>query len=83
MAEDHTEREFADEGYVVLVHIPVSGGPRERAAYVVGCATPEEAVSEVRELYRDESTATFYCAPLRVGDTKGLKLGVGEVRPWQ
>jgi hypothetical protein len=72
-----------DGAFVVLVHITVGGGLSPyRDAYLVGCATHEEAEAKVRDLYPTEPNLALYVSPLRVGDAKGLKLARNEVRPW-
>jgi hypothetical protein len=72
-----------DEGFVVLVHVSVGSGLPYQDTYVVGCSTHEEAEAKIKELYSSEPNIKLYVAPLRVGDTKDLKLGRNEVREWQ
>jgi hypothetical protein len=72
-----------DEGFVVLVHIPVGGGLPYQDTYLVGCPTHEEAQAKIKDLYPSEPNIKLYVSPLRVGDTKDLKLARNEVREWQ
>ena len=72
-----------DEGFVVLVHIPVGGGLPYHDTYLVGCPTQEEAEARIKDLYPSEPNMKLYVSPLRVGDTKDLKLARNEVREWQ
>ena len=69
--------EYADEACVVLVREP------ERATYVVGCATPEEAKEVIRRLYPSEPNVEMAASPLSAGDVKGFKLMPGKFRAWQ
>ena len=71
------------EGFVVLVHIPVGGGLPYQDTYLVGCPTHEEARAKIKDLYPSEPNIKLYVSPLRVGDTKDLKLARNEVREWQ
>ena len=72
-----------DEGFVVLVHVPVGSGLPYQATYLVGCSTHEEAEAKIKELYPLEPNLRLYVSPLRVDDTKDLKLARNEVREWQ
>ena len=72
-----------DEGFVVLVDIPVEGGLPYHDTYLVGCPTQEEAEARIKDLYPSEPNIKLYVSPLRVGDTKDLKLARNEVREWQ
>jgi hypothetical protein len=72
-----------DEGFVVLVHIPVGGGLPYQDTYLVGCSTQEEAEAKIRDLYPTEPNIRLYVSPLRIGDTHDLKLAPNEVRAWQ
>ena len=72
-----------DEGFVVLVHIPVGGSLPYQDAYLVGCSTHEEAEAKIKDLYASEPNIRMYVSPLRVGDTKDLKLARNEVREWK
>jgi hypothetical protein len=72
-----------DEGFVVLVHIPVGSGLPYHDTYLVGCSTHEEAEAKIKELYPSEPNIRLYVSPLCVGDTKDLKLARNEVREWQ
>jgi hypothetical protein len=72
-----------DEGFVVLVHIPVGSGLPYQDTYLVGCSTHEEAAAKIKGLYPSELNIKLYVSPLRVGDTKDLKLARNEVRDWQ
>ena len=72
-----------DESFVVLVHIPGSGGLPYHDTYLVGCSTHEEAEAKIKDLYPSEPNLKLYVSPLRVGDTKDLKLARNEVREWQ
>src|SRR6266851_8320129 len=51
--------------------------------YLVGCSTHEEAEAKIKDLYPSEPNIKLYVSPLRVGDTKDLKLARNEVREWQ
>jgi hypothetical protein len=68
--------EYVDEACVVLVREP------ERAVYVVGYATPEEAKEAIRQLYQTERNIELVASQLSAGDVKGLKLKPKQVRPW-
>ncbi len=72
-----------DEGFVVLVHIPVGSGLPYHDTYLVGCPTQEEAEARIKHLYPSEPNIKLYVSPLRGGDTKALKLARNEVREWQ
>ena len=72
-----------DEGFVVLVHVPVGAGLPYQDTYLVGCSTYEEAEAKIKDLYPSEPNIRLYVSPLRVGDTKDLKLARNEVREWQ
>ena len=72
-----------DQGFVVLVHIPVGGGLPYQDTYLVGCSSHDEAEAKIRDLYPSEPDIRLYISPLRVGDTKDLKLARNEVRAWQ
>jgi hypothetical protein len=75
--------EQAEEGFVVLVHIPTDGGLLPyRDVYLVGCSTHEEAETKIKELYSSERNLTLYVSPLRFADAKDLRLTRNEVRPW-
>jgi hypothetical protein len=54
-----------DEGFVVLVHIPVGGGSPYRNAYFVGGSTHEDAEAKVKDLYPGEANIKFYVASAR------------------
>ena len=71
-----------DEGFVVLVHIPLGDGSPYQDAYLVGCSTHEEAEAKVKELYPGEANIRLYVSLLRGDDTKGLELASNDVRPW-
>ena len=72
-----------DEGFVVLVDIPVEGGLPYHDSYLVGCSTHQEAEAKIKDLYPEEPNIRLYVSPLRVGDTKDLKLARNEVREWR
>jgi hypothetical protein len=72
-----------DEGFVVLVHVPVGSGLPYQDAYLVGCSTHEEAEAKIKELYPSEPNIRLYVSRLRAGDRKDLKLARNEVREWQ
>ena len=72
-----------DEGFVVLVHVPVGSGLPYQGTYLVGCSTHEEAEAKIKELYPSEPNLRLYVLPLRVDDTKDLKLARNEVREWR
>ena len=69
-----------DEGFVVLVDIPVEGGLPYHDTYLVGCSTHQEAEAKIKDLYPSEPNLKLFVSPLRVGDTKDLKLARNEVR---
>jgi len=73
---------FADEGFIVLVRVPVRGGPDERASYAVGLATKEECISKVRSMYPDDPKAEMTASPLTPSVLNSLRLLVGEARPY-
>jgi hypothetical protein len=72
-----------DEGFVVLVHVPVGSGLPYHDTYLVGCSTHKEAEAKIKELYPSEPNIRLYVSSLRVDDTKELKLARNEVREWQ
>jgi hypothetical protein len=73
----------AEEGFVVLVHIPTGGGLLPyRDVYIVGCSTRDEAEARIRGLYPSEPDIRLYVSPLCTSDTKSLRLARNEVRPW-
>jgi hypothetical protein len=72
-----------DEGFVVLVNISVGSGLPYHDTYLVGCSTHEEAEAKIKDLYPSEPNIKLYVSPLRVVDTKDLKLARNEVREWQ
>jgi hypothetical protein len=73
----------AEEGFVVLVHIPLGDGlVPYRNVYLVGCSTCEEAEASIKDLYPAEPNIRLLVSPLRRGDMKGLKMEPNEVRPW-
>ena len=67
----------------MLVHIPGGGDLPYQDTYLVGCSTHEEAEAKIKDLYPSELNLKLYVSPLRVGDTKDLKLARNEVREWQ
>ena len=69
---------IAETGFVVLVEV-ADHSPR-REAYVVAAATESEAQDIVQQLYVDEPTASYTAVPLDIG---WLKLGPGQMLPWQ
>lgn len=71
-----------DEGFVVLVHIPLGAGSPYRDAYLVGGSTHEDAEAKIKDLYPGEANIRLYVSLLRGDDTKGLELTSNEVRPW-
>lgn len=71
-----------DEGFVVLVHIPVGDGSPYRDAYLVGGSTHEDAEAKIKDLYPGEANIRLYVSLLRRDDAKGLELAPNEVRPW-
>jgi hypothetical protein len=73
---------FADEGFVVLVRIPIERGPAQRETYVVGCATQEECEIKIRQMYASNKNAEFFISPMSPATIKRLRLMPGEVRPW-
>jgi hypothetical protein len=74
----------AEEGFVVLVHIPIGGGLLPyREVYLVGCSTSDEAEARIKGLYPSELDIRLYVSPLHASDTKGFRLARNEVRPWQ
>jgi hypothetical protein len=75
--------EDSDGGFIVLVHITVGDGLSPyRDVYLVGCSTDEEAKARITNLYPSESNIKLHVAPLRIDDTKDLRLVRDEVRPW-
>ena len=72
-----------DEGFVVLVNISGGSDLPYHDTYLVGCSTHEEAEAKIKDLYPLEPNIRLYVSPLRVGDTKDLKLARNEVREWQ
>jgi hypothetical protein len=73
----------AEEGFVVLVYIPIGGTMAPyRDVYLVGCASHEEAEAKIIDLYPSEPEIRLYVSPLRIGDAKGLRLARNEVRSW-
>jgi len=72
-----------DEGFVVLVHVPVGSGLPYQDTYLFGCSTHEEAEAKIKELYPSEPNIRLYVSRLRAGDRKDLKLARNEVREWQ
>jgi hypothetical protein len=72
-----------DEGFVVLVHVPVGRGLPYHDTYLVGCSTHKEAEAKIKELYPSEPNIRLYVSSLRVDDAKELKLARNEVREWQ
>jgi len=72
-----------DEGFVVLVHVPVGSDLPYQDTYLVGCSTHEEAEAKIKELYPSEPNIRLYVSRLRAGDRKDLKLARNEVREWQ
>ena len=72
-----------DECFVVLVDIPAEGGLPYHDTYLVGCSTHQEAEAKIKDLYPEEPNIRVYVLPLRVSDTKDLKLARNEVREWR
>ena len=72
-----------DDGFVVLVHLPVGRGLPYQDTYLVGCSTREEAEAKIKGLYPSEPNIRLYVSALHVRDTKDLKLARNEVREWQ
>ncbi len=72
-----------DEGFVVLVDIPSGSGLPYHDTYLVGCSTHEEAEAKIKNLYPSEPNIRLYVSPLRIGDTKDLRLARHEVRAWR
>jgi hypothetical protein len=80
---ENAQRAYIDEGFVVLVHVPVGSGLPYQDTYLVGCSTHEEAEAKIKELYPSEPNVRLYVSRLRAGDRKDLKLARNEVREWQ
>lgn len=72
----------AEEGFVVLVHIPVGRGRPYRETYLVACSNHAEAEARIKDLYPREPNMRMYVSPLHVCATKSLKLTPHEVRSW-
>jgi hypothetical protein len=75
------DTKFADEGFVVLVHIPVAGGKPQREVYLVGYATQQECEAAVRAMYPSESVS-IHCTPLTAANIGAFRLVEGEIRAW-
>jgi hypothetical protein len=75
--------EYVDEAFVVLVHVLLDSGERQRERYVIGCPTREEAEAKIRDLHPPESHIKLFALPLSAAETKALNLTAYEFRPWQ
>ena len=74
---------YADEAFIVLVHIQVDSGAPQRETYVIGCSSREEAEARIRHLYPYEPDIKLFASPLSSTEAEGLQLTIGEIRPWQ
>jgi hypothetical protein len=73
----------AEEGFVVLVHIPIGGTMAPyRDVYLVGCSTRGEAEDRIKALYPSEPNLIMYASPLQTGAAVSLRLARNEVRSW-
>ncbi len=70
-----------DEGFVVLVHIPVGSGLPYQDTYIVGCSTHEEAEAKIKNLYPSEPNIRLYAPSNLAGSRRCLSQTIQPLLP--
>jgi hypothetical protein len=75
--------QFAEEAFIVLVHIYEPDGTFRREEYLVACLTREAAEERIRSIFSAGAEINVFASPLGHSETVALGLLANEIRQRQ